>query len=74
MLINQVKAGERELFERLIAPYTRNMYLLAYSILRNRQEAEDAVQEGTSGENEIASCPSSFAEATCPRSSCSAQQ
>lgn len=47
VLIDRVKAGERELFERLIAPYARKMYFLAYSILRNQQEAEDAVQEGT---------------------------
>lgn len=44
-LIDRVKAGERDLFERLITPYARGMYILAYSVLRDRHEAEDASQE-----------------------------
>lgn len=44
-LINRVKAGERELFGQLIDPYARKMYILAYSVLRDEHDAEDAVQE-----------------------------
>lgn len=47
VLINRVKAGHSELFEQLLAPYQRKMYLLAYSVLRDQQEAEDAVQESS---------------------------
>jgi RNA polymerase sigma-70 factor, ECF subfamily len=46
-LINRVKAGERELFGQLLDPYARKMYILAYSILRSGQDAEDVVQESS---------------------------
>jgi RNA polymerase sigma-70 factor (ECF subfamily) len=44
-LIRRICAGERELFPALIQPYERQVYYAAYAILRNREEAEDAVQE-----------------------------
>jgi RNA polymerase sigma-70 factor (ECF subfamily) len=44
-LINRVKAGENELFSQLLDPHAGRMYALAYSILRNNHDAEEAVQE-----------------------------
>jgi len=38
-------AGERTLFHDLIRPYERRAYLLAYSILRNPDDAEEVVQQ-----------------------------
>jgi RNA polymerase sigma-70 factor (ECF subfamily) len=37
--------GENELFHELIQPYERNVYLSAYSILRNPSDAEEVAQE-----------------------------
>src|SRR5579859_5297324 len=37
--------GERELFHELIRPYERGAFVLAYSILRNQEDAEEAVQQ-----------------------------
>jgi RNA polymerase sigma-70 factor (ECF subfamily) len=44
-LIGRIKAGDSQLFELLLGPYARKMYALAYSILRNDHDAEEAVQE-----------------------------
>ena len=44
-LITRIVAGERELFHELIRPYEKSVYLAAYSILQNEQDAEDAAQE-----------------------------
>ena len=44
-LIRRVIAGEQELFHDLIRPYERGAFILAYSILRNREDAEEAVQQ-----------------------------
>lgn len=44
-LIARILAGERELFHELIRPYEKSVYLAAYSILQNQQDAEDAAQE-----------------------------
>lgn len=44
-LIDRIKRGDTELFGPLLDPHARRMYALAYSILRNDQEAEEAVQE-----------------------------
>jgi len=44
-LIARIVAGERELFHELIRPYEKSVYLAAYSILQNEQDAEDAAQE-----------------------------
>jgi RNA polymerase sigma-70 factor (ECF subfamily) len=43
-LIRRFLAGERELFHELIRPYERGAFILAYSVLRNREDAEEAVQ------------------------------
>lgn len=45
LLITRVLAGERELFHDLIRPYERGAFILAYSILRSREDAEEAVQQ-----------------------------
>jgi RNA polymerase sigma-70 factor, ECF subfamily len=45
LLIRRILAGERELFHDLIRPYERGAFILAYSILRNREDAEEAVQQ-----------------------------
>lgn len=44
-LLERVKAGDKECFIELIRPYTRNVYLAAYAILRNPQDAEEVSQE-----------------------------
>ena len=44
-LIARVRSGETECFLDLIRPYEKSIYLLAYSVLRNKQDAEDAAQE-----------------------------
>jgi RNA polymerase sigma-70 factor (ECF subfamily) len=44
-LIARVLAGELELFHELIRPYEKSVYLAAFSILQNQQDAEDAAQE-----------------------------
>ena len=44
-LIDRIKAGDAELFGHLLDPHARKMYTLAYSILRNQQDAEEAVQD-----------------------------
>src|SRR5260370_10221241 len=46
-LISRVKAGESNLFEQLLEPHKRKMYVLAYTVLRNVHDAEEAVQEST---------------------------
>jgi RNA polymerase sigma-70 factor, ECF subfamily len=45
LLIRRILAGERERFHDLIRPYERGSFILAYSILRNREDAEEAVQQ-----------------------------
>ena len=45
LLIQRILAGERELFHDLIRPYERGAFVLSYSILRNREDAEEAVQQ-----------------------------
>ena len=44
-LIARILAGEKELFHDLIRPYERGFFLQAYSILRNQDDAEEAVQQ-----------------------------
>ena len=44
-LIARIVSGERELFHELVRPYEKGVYLAAYSILQNEQDAEDAAQE-----------------------------
>jgi len=44
-LIAQVRAGNTKLFHKLIEPYERPLFALAYAVLRNSADAEEAVQE-----------------------------
>ena len=44
-VIQRILAGEKNLFHDLIRPYERGFFLLAYSILRNRDDAEESVQQ-----------------------------
>jgi RNA polymerase sigma-70 factor (ECF subfamily) len=44
-LIASVQRGQSELFYELVRPYERRVYAAALAILRNEQDAEDAVQE-----------------------------
>jgi len=45
VLIQRILAGETDLFHDLIRPYERGAFLLAYSILRNQDDAEETVQQ-----------------------------
>lgn len=45
VLIARVRSGETDLFLDLIRPYEGSIYRLAYSVLRNKEDAEDAAQE-----------------------------
>jgi RNA polymerase sigma-70 factor (ECF subfamily) len=45
VLIQRILAGEKDLFHDLIRPYERGAFLLAYSILRNQEDAEETVQQ-----------------------------
>jgi RNA polymerase sigma-70 factor (ECF subfamily) len=45
VLIQKILAGEKDLFHDLIRPYERGAFLLAYSILRNQDDAEETVQQ-----------------------------
>src|SRR6202166_5059706 len=44
-LIGRIRSGERELFYNLIRPYDRRVFVIAFTILRNEADAEDAAQE-----------------------------
>jgi RNA polymerase sigma-70 factor (ECF subfamily) len=44
-LVARVVAGETEAFYDLIRPHERNVYMTAFSVLRNTAEAEDIAQE-----------------------------
>jgi len=44
-LILRIQGGERELFYELIRPYERRVFVLAFMILRNEADAEDAAQD-----------------------------
>lgn len=46
-LVRRICAGEKALFHELIAPYRRLLFAAAYAVLRNPEDAEEAVQEGT---------------------------
>lgn len=43
--INQVRSGNREAYTTIIQAYERRIYTYCYYILKNREEAEDAVQD-----------------------------
>lgn len=44
-LLRRVRAGERGLFHELVRPYERAVFIMAYGILRNYADAEEAAQE-----------------------------
>jgi RNA polymerase sigma-70 factor (ECF subfamily) len=44
-LIKKIKRGNKELFSEIVNKYKRVVYNHAYSFLRNKEEAEDTVQE-----------------------------
>jgi RNA polymerase sigma-70 factor, ECF subfamily len=44
-MIERIRAGETNVFLELIQPYEKSVYLLAYSVLKNQADAEDAAQE-----------------------------
>ena len=44
-MIARILTGERELFHALIRPYEKALFFAAFSLLRNAEDAEDAVQE-----------------------------
>ena len=44
-LIGRIQRGERELFYELIRPYERRVFVIAFTILRNEADAEDAAQD-----------------------------
>jgi len=44
-LLDRLKNGEKECFLELVKPYTRYVYMAAYSVLRNPQDAEEIAQE-----------------------------
>lgn len=43
-LLERIRCGERELFYELIRPYERRVFVIAFTILRNEADAEDAAQ------------------------------
>ncbi len=44
-LIRRVQNGERDVFYELVQPYERRLYAVAFAILHNQHDAEDAAQE-----------------------------
>jgi RNA polymerase sigma-70 factor, ECF subfamily len=44
-LIGRIQRGERELFYDLIRPYEKRVFVIAFTILRNEADAEDAAQD-----------------------------
>ena len=44
-LLERIQAGDREAFMTIIGLYQRKVFVMAYSILRDREDALDAVQE-----------------------------
>jgi RNA polymerase sigma-70 factor (ECF subfamily) len=45
-LVEQAKGGDEQAFGRLVEPYMRKAYHMALKITRNREDAEDAAQQG----------------------------
>jgi RNA polymerase sigma-70 factor, ECF subfamily len=45
VLIGRIRDGETELFYELIRPYERRVFVIAFTILRNEEDAEDAAQD-----------------------------
>ncbi len=45
VLLERVKGGDREAFMTLVERYQQKIFVMAYSILRNKEDALDVVQE-----------------------------
>jgi len=45
VLLDRIQRGDREAFMTIIRLYQQKVFVMAYSILRNREDALDAVQE-----------------------------
>ncbi len=45
ILIEKIKAGDREAFRELVLLYQKRVFVLAFSFFRNREDALDIVQE-----------------------------
>src|ERR1700761_9110911 len=44
-MIAAILAGDTQLYHELIRPYERNVYLMAFSYMKNQADAEDVAQE-----------------------------
>ena len=44
-LIERIQHGEKELYYELIRPYEKRVFVIAFTILRNEADAEDAAQD-----------------------------
>ena len=44
-LIHRAREGDNDSFARLVDNYTTRSYRIAFTILKNKHDAEDAVQE-----------------------------
>ncbi len=44
-LVDRIKNGDREAFMKIVAAYQQKIFVLAYSLVRNREDALDLVQE-----------------------------
>jgi RNA polymerase sigma-70 factor (ECF subfamily) len=44
-LIERILRGEKELFYQLVRPYERRVYVMAFAVLRNEADAQDATQD-----------------------------
>ena len=45
-VVQQAIAGNADAQEHLFAPYTRRLYRIVFSLLHNKEDAEDALQDG----------------------------
>jgi RNA polymerase sigma-70 factor (ECF subfamily) len=45
-LVEQAQRGDREAFERLVRPAYHRLYAVAFRIVRDADQAEDAIQDG----------------------------
>jgi RNA polymerase sigma-70 factor (ECF subfamily) len=45
VLLEKARAGDRQAFKSIVTTYQQKVFLLAYSYLRNREDAQDVVQE-----------------------------
>ncbi|MBN2408361.1 MAG: sigma-70 family RNA polymerase sigma factor, partial [Candidatus Aminicenantes bacterium] len=43
--LDRAREGDRQAFKEIVSLYQQKVFLLAYSILRNREDALDVVQE-----------------------------